>query len=285
MVSTRTPMLQDFQPPVHRNLLSALAIIVPLMELAAFASAVSVVNPCSRRDRPWIPAHRTSANIVEPVAVRLSHVAAALPSGLQRLALVAIMREKMTPSAKLLAAKPRQYMKPLFAILLSFALLFSGLAAAESAPAESISGFRLKHGEGSVAMDATLNRIALEQAKAMAARDTLDHDVLGSFSSRIAPAKAGRAAENIAYGYDSFEKTLDQWIASAGHRKNLLLTKASRVGVASARSATSHRTYWAMEIAGDYETRPIAEGKRTPPAAKRKTSAQPCRVRLLGLCF
>ena len=136
-------------------------------------------------------------------------------------------------------------------------------------------------------MDATLGRIALEQAKAMAARDKLDHDVLGSFSSRIASARAGRAAENIAYGYDSFEKTLDQWITSSEHRKNLLLPRASRVGVASARSAISYRTYWAMEIAGDYEPPPqlVASGRKTPPAAKRKASVQSCRVRVLGLCL
>jgi len=103
--------------------------------------------------------------------------------------------------------------------------------------------------------------------------------------SRIASARAGRAAENIAYGYDSFEKTLDQWITSTEHRKNLLLPKASRVGVASAQSATSHRTYWAMEIAGEYEPPPVAAGRRMPPAAKRKTSVQSCWVRLLGLCF
>src|SRR3984893_7480971 len=156
-------------------------------------------------------------------------------------------------------------MKPHFAILLSMVLLFCGSAAAESSPAEMISDFRVKHGERRVTMDATLSRIALEQAKAMAAKDTLDHEVLGSFGSRIAPARSGRAAENIAYGYDSFEKTLDQWITSTGHRNNLLLHNASRVGVASVRSATSLRTYWAMQIAGEYEPLPIAASKRTPP--------------------
>jgi hypothetical protein len=183
-------------------------------------------------------------------------------------------------------------MKPLFAILLSSALLFSNLAIAQSSPAGAISEFRQKHGEGRVVIDATLNRIALEQAQAMAARDRLDHDVLGAFGGRIAPSKAGRAAENIAYGYESFDKTLGQWIASSEHRKNLLLPNASRVGVASARSTTSHRTYWAMEIAGDYEPPRVAAGKRTPPTAekkvqvtKKKTSAQPCRLKLLGLCL
>jgi uncharacterized protein YkwD len=176
-------------------------------------------------------------------------------------------------------------MKPLFTILLSLALLFGGLAAAESSPAAMISDFRLKHGEGRVAMDATLNRIALEQAKAMAVKDMLDHDVLGTFSSRIAPARSGRAAENIACGYDGFDKTLDQWIASTGHRRNLLLHKASRVGIASARSATSHRTYWAMEIASAYEPLPVTASKGTRPAAKRQAPVRSCRARLLGICF
>jgi uncharacterized protein YkwD len=176
-------------------------------------------------------------------------------------------------------------MKSPFVILLSLVLLCNGLATAEASPAELISDFRVKHGEGRVALDAALNRIAQEQARAMAAKDTLDHAVLGSFSSRVAPAKAGRAAENIAYGYDSFEKTLEQWIASTGHRDNLLLHDASRIGIGSAKSATSRRTYWAMEIAGDYEAPRIAASKRTPAAAKRKPSAQTCRAKLLGICF
>jgi hypothetical protein len=108
----------------------------------------------------------------------------------------------------------------------------------------------------------------------MAAKDVLDHEVLGSFSSRIAPAKSGRAAENIAYGYDSFDKTLNQWIGSSGHRKNLLLHKASRVGVASAKSATSSRTYWAMVIAGGYEPPPKAVAKGALSGSKRKTPVE-----------
>ncbi len=74
-------------------------------------------------------------------------------------------------------------------------------------PAQMISDFRLKHGEKRVTLDATLTRIAHDQAQAMAAKDQLDHDVLGRFNSRVSPAGAGRATENIAYGYDGFPKT------------------------------------------------------------------------------
>ena len=163
--------------------------------------------------------------------------------------------------------------------------------AAES-PAELISGFRLKHGEVRVVRDTTLDRIALEQARAMAAKNDLGHEVLGPFSSRIAPARAGRAAENIAYGYESFDKTLGQWIDSSGHRKNLLLHNASRVGVASAKDASGKRTYWAMVIAGDYEPKPTSKRNKEPlvavkrevkPLSRPKSSG--CHIKVLSLCI
>jgi cysteine-rich secretory family protein len=172
-------------------------------------------------------------------------------------------------------------------------LLLAAPAVATELPAELISSYRLKHGEVRVVRDATLDRIALAQARAMAAKDLLSHEVLGAFSGRVAPAKAGRAAENIAYGYESFDKTLGQWIDSSEHRKNLLLHNASRVGIASARDASGKRTYWAMVIAGDYEPKPpkgrkdreplVAVRRETAPATKPKSSD--CHIRVLSLCI
>lgn len=179
-------------------------------------------------------------------------------------------------------------------LAVGFLLLAAPAMAAES-PAELISSFRLKHGEARVVRDATLDRIALEQARAMAAKDNLSHDVLGPFNRRVAPARAGRAAENIAYGYESFEKTLGQWIDSSGHRRNLLLRNASRVGIASARDASGKRTYWAMVIAGDYEPKPgkgksrkdrepVVAVKREAAASGRAKSSE-CRIKVLSLCI
>src|SRR5215475_12375194 len=173
-----------------------------------------------------------------------------------------------------------------------FLLLAAPAMSAES-PAEQISAFRLKYGEVRVVRDATLDRIAMEQARAMAAKNDLSHDALGPFNRRIAPARAGRAAENIAYGYDNFEKTLGQWIDSSGHRRNLLLRNASRVGIASAKTASGKRTYWAMVIAGDYEPKPpkgrkdkeplVAVRREAAPASKPKSSD--CHIRVLSLCI
>src|SRR5947208_9282969 len=177
-------------------------------------------------------------------------------------------------------------------VVAGFLLLTAPVMAAES-PAELISGFRLKHGEVRVVRDATLDRIAVEQARAMAAKDHLSHEVLGPFTGRMAPARAGRAAENIAYGYDSFEKTLGQWIDSSGHRRNLLLHNASRVGIASARDASGKRTYWAMVIAGDYESKPGKGKKDKEPVVAVKREAAPsgrskssnCTIKVLSLCI
>src|SRR5216683_1269023 len=94
-----------------------------------------------------------------------------------------------------------------FAIAIAGLLLLAGTPARAESPAEQISSFRLKHGEVRVVRDATLDRIAMDQARAMAAKDDLSHETLGPFNRRVAPAGAGRAAENIAYGYDNFEKT------------------------------------------------------------------------------
>ncbi|WP_315736931.1 MULTISPECIES: CAP domain-containing protein [unclassified Bradyrhizobium] len=154
------------------------------------------------------------------------------------------------------------------AVLVAALLALSAHAAfaGDAAPADQISAFRLAHGEGRVTRDATLDRIAMEQARAMADKDDLSHEVLGPFTRRVAPSKAGRAAENIAYGYDNFDKTLGQWINSAGHRKNLLLPKATKVGIASAKNASGKRTYWAMVIAGDYD----ADKPKGAPKSKAK---------------
>ncbi|WP_065756341.1 CAP domain-containing protein [Bradyrhizobium paxllaeri] len=189
--------------------------------------------------------------------------------------------------------------------MLGFAICFVAVVGCRTAaanPAQMISDFRLKHGEKRVTLDATLTRIAHDQAQAMAAKDQLDHDVLGRFTTRVNPAGAGRAAENIAYGYDSFPKTLDQWINSSGHRKNLLLPGATRVGVASVKSAKTGRMYWAMVIAGDYErpkapkslpkSSPKSSPKDSPKESKQASAAKPksraaenCRLKILSLCF
>lgn len=170
------------------------------------------------------------------------------------------------------------------AIWLTLALCSSTCAQpAPASPAEMISNYRLQHGEGRVTPDAILNRIAHEQAAAMAAKDLLDHNsALAPFASRVAAAKSQRSAENIAYGYDTFPKTLDQWIDSPPHRQNLLMPGALKVGVASAKSSKTHRTYWAMVITSGERSRSASSAIQRAAARRDEDD---CRLKILGLCL
>ena len=129
-------------------------------------------------------------------------------------------------------------------LVLGFSIpAFAGDYAAE------ISAYRRAHGLSQVKLDSRLNAVALRQAQAMAASGSISHSAAGSFSSRVAPLRKSRAAENIAAGFLTFAETFKQWKESSGHRANLLMPGAKKVGVASAANAKSpYRMFWAMVI-------------------------------------
>ena len=128
------------------------------------------------------------------------------------------------------------------------------MIAVSSACAEDItamiSQYRREHGLPAVKTDAKLTAVAVRQAQAMASAGVLDHDVAGSFASRIAGANADSAAENIAAGTKTWADTLRMWKESAGHNANLLRAGADSLGVAVAHNDnTRYKVYWAMVIA------------------------------------
>src|SRR6267154_2390307 len=102
--------------------------------------------------------------------------------------------------------QPTRFQIRLFLLALCFAL---GCAAA--AYAGAISAYRRAHGLPTVKLDGKLNAVAFKQAQAMASSGTVSHSAAGSFSSRVAPLRKSRAAENIAAGFLSFAETLKQW--------------------------------------------------------------------------
>jgi hypothetical protein len=136
------------------------------------------------------------------------------------------------------------------AIWLAVAMAFTATLAHAEDMADMISKYRREHGLSPVKIDAQLTAIAERQAKAMAASGVMDHSVAGSFSSRIAGAHSGIAAENIAAGTKTWTDTFRVWRHSSGHNANLLLANADSVGVAVARNdQTGYKTFWAMVIA------------------------------------
>lgn len=154
------------------------------------------------------------------------------------------------------------------------------MIAASTARAEDItamiSQYRREHGLPAVKTDPRLTAVAVRQAQAMANSGIMDHDVAGSFASRVAGANMTPAAENIAAGTKTWADTLRIWKASAGHNKNLLLPDADSLGVAVAHNEnTQYRTYWAMVI-GRKEVKPravVIAGPSVPSAAAREGKA------------
>ena len=138
------------------------------------------------------------------------------------------------------------------------------LAHAEDDMAAMISQYRREHGLSAVKTDPQLTAIAERQAQAMAATGIMDHSVAGSFHSRIAGARTGAAAENIAVGSKTWAETFRMWQKSPGHNANLLQSQADSVGVAMARNdQTRYKTFWAMVIA-----------EKSPKKKERKAAAQ-----------
>jgi uncharacterized protein YkwD len=115
--------------------------------------------------------------------------------------------------------------------------------------AGAISAYRRAHGLSAVRPDSRLDAVALTQARAMASSGTVSHSAGGNFASRVAPLRKSRAAENIGAGFLSFAEMLKQWQDSSGHRANLLMAGARRVGIASVDNPKSpYRKFWAMVI-------------------------------------
>jgi uncharacterized protein YkwD len=143
---------------------------------------------------------------------------------------------------------PMQSHIKLYLLALSLGLIFVVPALAADYASE-ISAYRRAHGLSAVKPDSRLSAVALKQARAMASSGTVSHSAGGNFSTRVADLRKSRAAENIGAGFLSFSEMLKQWEDSTGHRANLLMAGARRVGVASVDNPKSpYRKFWAMVI-------------------------------------
>jgi uncharacterized protein YkwD len=142
------------------------------------------------------------------------------------------------------------------ALLLSGCAGFGGggvtpIAVNTGAAAASTTAYRETQGRGPVTANARLNAIAARQAMAMAGRGRLGHDLIGPLQKRL---KNGGyvwlvAVENVGAGYDDFDEALAAWQTSAGHRRNLLESEVTQIGVGAARAGDKYGTYWALILA------------------------------------
>jgi uncharacterized protein YkwD len=117
-----------------------------------------------------------------------------------------------------------------------------------SAAATLVSQYRTANGLPPVVVDATLNRAAEVQARAVAQAGALSH---GEFASRMAAFGVnGVSAENLVAGSRTVDQAMARWKASPGHNRNLLMPEARRIGIAYASSpGAGYEHYWAMVLA------------------------------------
>jgi len=121
-----------------------------------------------------------------------------------------------------------------------------------------ISGYRRNNGLGAVTIDPELMRLANEQATAMAARGTLDHNVGAPFQERIRKSRfdAGVAVENIGAGYHTLAEAFSGWRDSPPHRANMLNASVTRMGIAAVYAPNSkYKVFWALILAAPDERR------------------------------
>lgn len=115
-----------------------------------------------------------------------------------------------------------------------------------------INSYRASQGLPPLRLDPKLTAMAQYQSNAMAAANSLSHDVGGSFTSRIQQARfnTGRAAENLGAGYFSTEEAVAGWRSSSGHDANLRLPDVTRYGIALTKSPnSSYGAWWTLVVA------------------------------------
>ncbi|WP_432541923.1 CAP domain-containing protein [Kineococcus sp. SYSU DK002] len=102
-----------------------------------------------------------------------------------------------------------------------------------------------------LALDQALVLAADRHTADMAATGTMSHTGTDGSSPRTRLAAAGAfpriAAENVAVGYDA-AAVVDAWLASPGHRANLLDCRLTTIGISEQHSARG--SWWTQVLAG-----------------------------------
>jgi len=127
-----------------------------------------------------------------------------------------------------------------------------------NAAASMISGYRKNNGLGLVALDSKLMQMAESQAKAMAAKNQLEHSVGGQFGARIKRSgfDAKVAVENIGAGYHTLAEAFSGWRDSPSHRANMLHRGVTKMGIAAAYApGTKYKVFWALILAAPDDRR------------------------------
>lgn len=117
----------------------------------------------------------------------------------------------------------------------------------------AINAVRAANGAPAWSYSQLLENAALSQARLMASRNKLSHDLGVTLRQRVTEAGYnGAVGENLAGGHSTLESAIEGWMNSSGHRSTLLSHKFVEFGLASARASTG-KLYWAMIAGGSFD--------------------------------
>lgn len=85
-----------------------------------------------------------------------------------------------------------------------------------------VNDYRTSLGYSNLSFSKVAYEYANEHTDYMIAKGTINHDNFSTRASKISTeVNASIVAENVAKDYSSAQKAFDEWMASAGHRKNI----------------------------------------------------------------
>ena len=98
-----------------------------------------------------------------------------------------------------------------------------------------------------------LEDAARSQARLMAQKNTMSHDLGVTLRQRVTAAGyLGAVGENVGKGYTDLQGVIGGWMDSSGHRGTLLSHRFVEFGLAAARSPGG-KLYWAMIAGGSFD--------------------------------
>lgn len=122
----------------------------------------------------------------------------------------------------------------------------------------AINGTRAANGKPPLRYNEKLEEAARSQARLMASRDQLSHDLGVTLRQRVSAAGYdGAVGENVAGGHTSLEQAIEGWLNSPKHRETLLSTRFVEFGLAVATvppgKKSRYGTYWAFIAGGSFD--------------------------------
>ncbi|HEX6292211.1 MAG TPA: CAP domain-containing protein [Herpetosiphonaceae bacterium] len=145
----------------------------------------------------------------------------------------------------------------LAAMMLILSVLFIAPAASASPDLNRVIVLTNEHrraaGCGNLLWNPALGAAAQRHADDMAASNYFSHNSRNgrSFATRIRQAgyRYRLAAENIAAGQQSPEEVVATWMASPGHRANILNCRLRHIGIGfGANGGSAYGTYWVQDF-------------------------------------